>query len=84
MAAATTLYESNICRLCSAECDDGADLFDAENSPHRLELIINHYLPVQVRKKLSSIKRVLRPTLRGFVLNRRLSAGFEMPQQSRQ
>ena len=44
-----TLEEANICRLCSAEFDNGINIFESNNSSSQLDLIINRYLPIKVR-----------------------------------
>lgn len=48
--ATVTLNESNICRLCSVEFDNGVNIFESNNSSVQLDVIINRYLPLKVRK----------------------------------
>ncbi|EFX64592.1 hypothetical protein DAPPUDRAFT_118046, partial [Daphnia pulex] len=43
-----TLEKSNICRLCSAEFDNGIHIFESNNSSSQLDLIINRYLPLKI------------------------------------
>ena len=54
---ATLLTDSNVCRLCSVEFDNGIAIYDSVNFSFSLDSIINRYLPIKVRQRDQDLKR---------------------------
>lgn len=42
------LYNSNVCRLCGEENDNGTLLYSSEENNQNLSEVINTYLPIKV------------------------------------
>ena len=74
---AATMNESNICRLCATEFDDGISLFDCNNSSTSLEGIINRYLPIKVSPNFPCLHADQWRHSRGFELNQVARSVFE-------
>jgi hypothetical protein len=48
--SANALYNSDVCRLCGEKNSNGEFLYNGEDEENALGTLVNHYLPVKVKR----------------------------------